>query len=130
MFNPLHLRIMIITGRISKVLPLTSGTSAGGNEWRRQDFIFEFFENPSDRFPDKVLLSLLNDKIKEYAPNENEEVTIGIGHRVDEYNGKYYNKLYVYSFERASAQAVKEQPASIQDAPAVNKTEEQDDLPF
>ena len=115
---------MIITGRISKVLPLTSGTSAGGNEWHRQDFIFEFFENPSDRFPDKVLLSLLNDKIKEYAPNENEEVTIGIGHRVDEYNGKFYNKLYVYSFERRGAK--EEQPLPDESA----QEDKKDDLPF
>ena len=47
---------MEFEGRISKVLPVRSGTRQDGSEWKALPFVFEYFENPSDRYPDSVLL--------------------------------------------------------------------------
>ena len=41
---------MEFKGRIMKVLPVTSGTSQNGNEWKKQEFIFEYFEQQTDRY--------------------------------------------------------------------------------
>ena len=89
---------MQFQGRISKVLPIQTGTSQRG-EWSRQDFIFEFFENPTDRYADRVLLSVMNDRIKEYDLHEGDTVICGFSHTTREYQGRYFNDIRLYHFE-------------------------------
>ena len=91
---------MEFKGRIYKVLPEQSGTNREGKEWRRLDFIFEYFEQADDRYTDKVALSIMNERIKECDLHEGEEVTIGFGHTVREYQGKYYNDIRCYKIEK------------------------------
>lgn len=47
---------MEFEGRISKVLPTKGGTRQDGTEWKSLPFVFEYYENESDRYPDSVLL--------------------------------------------------------------------------
>jgi len=47
---------MEFEGRISMVLPTRTGKRQDGTEWKSLPFVFEYFENPSDRYPDRVLL--------------------------------------------------------------------------
>lgn len=91
---------MEFRGRIYKIFPVQSGTSARGNEWQKLDFIFEYFENPTDRYSDKVLLSIMNDRIDQYDLHENDEVVIGFGHSVREYQGRYFNDVRLYKLEK------------------------------
>lgn len=91
---------MEFVGRIQKVFPLQSGVSQNGNNWERLDFVFEYFENPSDRYSDKVLLDVMNDRIKELDLKEGDQVRIGFGHSVREYNGKVFNQLRAYKIEK------------------------------
>ena len=96
---------MEFKGRIYKVLPEQSGTNREGKEWRRLDFIFEYFERADDRYTDKVALSIMNERIKECDLHEGEEVTIGFGHTVREYQGRYYNDIRCYKIEKAILEA-------------------------
>lgn len=89
-----------------KVLDVQSGTSAAGKEWKKQEFVFEYFEHETDRYSDKVVLSLMGDNIEKYALVEGEAVTIGFSHNIDEYQGKYYNRLRMYHFARKEAKEV------------------------
>ena len=91
---------MEFKGRIMKVLPVTSGTSQNGNEWKKQEFVFEYFEQETDRYSDKVCLSIMNDRIAEYDLHENDEVLIGFGHSIREYQGRFYNELRLYKFQK------------------------------
>ena len=91
---------MEFKGRIMKVLPVTSGTSQNGNEWKKQEFVFEYFEQQTDRYSDKVCLSIMNDRIAEYDLHENDEVLIGFGHSIREYQGRFYNELRLYKFQK------------------------------
>lgn len=126
---------MEFTGRIMKVLPPRSGVSSRtGNEWKTQQFIFEYFENPSDRYSDKVVIETFDTNIMAQL-EENATVRIGFGHRYDEYNGNYYNRLTMYKFERLDhTNALK--PAPADEAPTngdpsvVVPQEKTDDLPF
>lgn len=93
---------MEFKGRIMKVLPVTSGTSQNGNEWKKQEFVFEYFEQQTDRYSDKVCLSIMNDRIAEYDPHENDEVIIGFGHSIREYQGRYFNELRLYKFQKVA----------------------------
>lgn len=47
---------MEFEGRIVRVLPVRSGTSQNGNEWKRLPFVFAYYENGEQRWEDKVLL--------------------------------------------------------------------------
>mgnify|MGYP002514834529 CR=1 FL=1 len=130
---------MTLKGRIYKVFPVQQGTSAAGNKWAKQDFIFEYFEHPTDRYTDKVLLSCMNDRIREYDIHEGDEVRIGFGHRVREYNGRYFNEVSMYHFEKVADKggnlpADGSLLAGVSNTPQ-NETkaesgEKKDDLPF
>ena len=129
---------MVFQGRIAQIMQIQSGTGENGKEWRRQEFVFEYFENPSDRWSDKVVLSLHNDNIEKYALQEGEEVIIGFGHSVSkEWKGRVFNELRMYKFERVSG--AKSAPQSTQSNSVGNNAPEattsaqaqnKDDLPF
>ena len=55
---------MEFTGRVKKILPLRSGVSQRtGNEWKSLPFIFEYFENSTDRFADTVMLETFDTNV-------------------------------------------------------------------
>lgn len=53
---------MEFEGRISRVLPVRSGTSQKG-EWKVLPFVFEYFESGNERWPDRVLLETMDTNI-------------------------------------------------------------------
>lgn len=129
---------MEFQGRIRKVLPLRSGTSQRtGNNWKCLPFVFEFFENETDRWPDSVVLETFDEKVIANL-QEGMEVRCGFGHRAKEYDGKTFNELRLYKIESVKgseqpAQQPQSQPASEQ--PAAQNQQQQaqeqpDDLPF
>ena len=133
---------MEFKGRIMKVLPIESGKSQNNNEWKKQYFIFEYFEQQTDRYSDKVCLSIMNDRIAEYDLHENDEVLIGFGHSIREYQGRYFNELRLYKFQTvaqqpepktAQGQERNPEPNSAQGTQAAPNTAQQGDadpLPF
>ena len=129
---------MEFTGRIYKVLDTASGKKQDGSEWKRQDFIFEYFENPNDRYSDKVVLSVMNDRIAEYDLHEGDEVRIGFGHSVREWQGRWFSEMRIYKFEKVSAKAAVSPQQTVQAQPvqttlemvAAPDTIKNDNLPF
>ena len=138
---------MEFIGKIAKFLPQRSGVSQRtGNEWKSQPFVFEYFENPSDRYPDSVVLETYDERVIPYL-REGMEIRCGFGHRVREYNGNTYNDLRLYKLEsvkrpaaNATGQAAQQQTAQqppiqpitqAQDTTAQQPGEgKSDDLPF
>jgi hypothetical protein len=126
---------MQFQGRIFRLYPIQSGTSANGNQWSRQDFVFEYFENQTDRYADRVLLSVMNERIKEYDLHEGDECIIGFAHTTREYQGRCFNDIRIYHFEKVKQ--VETQPA-MSTAPAsatptqtvVQQPAQAEDLPF
>ena len=53
---------MEFEGRISRVLPVRSGTSQRG-EWKALPFVFEYFETGDQRWPDRVMLETFDSNI-------------------------------------------------------------------
>jgi hypothetical protein len=135
---------MEFEGRILKVLPKQEGVSERtGNAWATQEFIFEYFEHPTDRYSDKVLLRTFDTNHMAQLV-EGANVRIGFGHSVREYtkDGKTstFNELRLYKFEVISKPAditTDPQPADSpqpqSDASQGNANQgggEEDDLPF
>lgn len=63
---------MEIRGRIIQVLPQASGVSKAGNNWRKQEYILETF----DQYPRKVLFSFFNNAIDQYPLQPGEDVIV------------------------------------------------------
>ena len=135
---------MEFKGRVSKILPVRSGTSARtGNEWKALPFVFEYFENPSDRYADSVLLETFDTKVIENI-KEGMEVRCGFGHKVRTYqkDGRdiTINELRLYKIECVSAanqpaqdantSAAGNQPIQPFPEPQNPSNRDEDDLPF
>ena len=124
---------------------MRQGTSARtGNEWYAQPFVFEYFENPTDRFADSVVLETFNTDIMPHL-KEGLEVICGFGHKaktVTKQDGTQVtiNEMRLYKFESvqhankaaqaanapAEAQQTAAQPIAVQTA----QNDANDDLPF
>ena len=151
---------MEFQGRIARLLPIRQGVSQRtGNEWKSLPFIFEYFENPSDRYADSVMLETFDTNVIDNL-KEGMEVRCGFGHRTREYTKDdktmIINDIRLYKIvgigkaqnqpaQQANSQAVGQQPATQQQAahtapfpPQVdsngntinNQGGETDDLPF
>jgi hypothetical protein len=117
---------MEVKGRIKKVLQVRSGVSQRtGNEWKALPFVVEFFENPTDRFPDSVVVETMDTNLMP-SIREGVDVKIGISHHVREYEGRMYNEVRMYRFELIGSQ----QPAdNVQDAGVNNSPQPQQNAP-
>ena len=126
-----------------KVLPKQEGVSERtGNAWAHQSFVFEYFEDPNQRYSDKVLLQTFDTNVMAQL-EENAQVRIGFGHGIRDYirDGKtsYFNEPRMYKFERLDANQADPQPAPQTEHPAAapfppaqpqQSDEKKDDLPF
>jgi hypothetical protein len=129
---------MEFQGRIAKVLPVRSGVSQRtGNEWKSLPFIFEYFENPSDRYADSVMLETFDEKVINNL-KEGMEVRCGFGHKTREYtkDGKtmIINDIRLYKIEsvhkeQAAGHAEGQQQGATP-APQQQGGGDDDDLPF
>ena len=136
---------MEFQGRILKVFPKQEGVSERtGNPWATQEFVFEYFEHPTDRYMDKVLLRTFDEKIMAQL-KEGVEVKIGFGHTVRDFtkDGKTstFNEVRLYKFEPLlkPADGTEEpeptnSPSERENAPTGNENNPNpsngDDLPF
>lgn len=135
---------MEFEGRISRVLPVRSGTSQKG-EWKVLPIVFEYFETEDQRWPDRVLLETMDTNImaqigaylkkgadgKAVVENGNcvllyeLKCRVGFSHGVREYDkqdGKkgLSNNIRCYKFEIAGQQG--QQPAAHQAPPQTQPT--------
>ena len=131
---------MEFQGRVKKLLPVRSGVSQRtGNEWKSLPFIFEYHENPTDRYADTVLLETFDTNVIENL-KEGMEIRCGFGHRTREYEGKVYNELRLYKIESvrganqapqaANDAAAEQSPSPQNNAPQAPQNDANDDLPF
>lgn len=112
---------MEFKGRIERILPRRKGVRNDGTEWQSQEFVFEYYEHETDWYSNKVMLSVMNDRIAEYDLHEGEEVIIGFGHNVRDWKGKLFNEFRIYKFEKIKDVAVEQQ----QTEPTINHPEAQ-----
>tara|TARA_R100001443_G_scaffold1076_2_gene4219 strand:+ start:103 stop:417 length:315 start_codon:yes stop_codon:yes gene_type:complete len=91
---------MEVIGKLIKKLPLESGTSKAGKEWKKQIVIIETIEE----FNNTVAVSAFGDE-KIAQMNKLEEgmkVSILCNVYSREYNGKYYHNIDGYHFVNKS----------------------------
>lgn len=88
---------MILKGRVVKLLPITTGVSQStGNHWSKQEFLFGYYESPSDLYERTIKLDVMNERIQQLQLSEGDEVTARIMINCREYpqgSGKYFNDV-------------------------------------
>lgn len=106
---------MELTGRIIAVLPAQSGVSARtGNNWMSQDYVIEV----PGQFPRKCLFRIFGeDRIKQFAIQQGEDLTVQFDIDAHEFNGRWFNDIRAYNVIRVQVQ--QQQPAV--GSPVVNQ---------
>ena len=133
---------MEFKGRIAKLLPIRQGVSQRtGNEWKSLPFIFEYFENPSDRYADSVMLETFDEKVINNL-KEGMEVRCGFGHKaktITKQDGTQttINEMRLYKIESVrkehsavNTDGVGAQQQGATPAPQQQGGGDEDDLPF
>ena len=124
---------MQFSGQIKKLLPSRQGVSQRtGNQWKAQPFIFEYFENPSDRYADSVLLETFDTKVIDNL-KEGMEVRCGFGHKTREFTKQdgttaVISDLRLYKIE--SVRKVQNQTAQQANVQAVAQQQTPHAAPF
>lgn len=123
----------IISGKIIAVLPVKSGTSAKGTEWKAQTAVIE----TQEKFPKRIALDILNDDITKFNVHVEDFVDVKIDIDAREYNGKWFNSIKCWSLYHnmsgtggASGMQAQPQQAATQPQPVSQPTQTDGSLPF
>ena len=131
---------MELQGRIVRVLGETSGTNQQGNPWRKLEYLFGFYENPSDLYERTIVLSFMNDRIetnKGYNVGDVVKVRVAMTCReIPQGSGRYFNDIRngdLMMVQKATPATGGQQPApqpAPQQQPQQQEGGKADDLPF
>jgi len=124
-----------VKGTIKQILPIESGTSKAGKDWKKQHFILD----TGDQYNPNLCFSLFGDDkiqiISKFEPGQEVEVYFNLSSR--EYNGKWFHNVDAWKVEALSQeQANQSSPPPPSEEPAeplysnFKDEEEADDLPF
>ena len=130
---------MEVVGKIILKLPLQSGVSQAGNNWKKQEYVLE----TEDSYPKKVHFDFFGDKADQFPLNVGDRVRLSFDIESREYNGRWYTSIRGWKAEAVAATAAAEGPqqgpavaaaapagAPVPPPPAFNIPEASDDLPF
>lgn len=96
---------MQITGTITKVLPVRTGTTKKGSTWKAQQYVIE----ANDEAKSAVLLEVFGEKeIDDYAITEGETLTVTFIPKVIEFNDKVFGKNNVTAVTRPQPEQTEE----------------------
>ena len=115
-----------IKGKVIKLLPETSGTSAAGKAWIKQDFVIE----TADEYSKKVCFTAFGEKIVQVAKTltVGQEVEVSFNAESREYQEKYFTQLNCWKISK-NPNGVTNAPTE-QFTPIVATEEVGDGLPF
>lgn len=80
---------MKVTGIITNIYPVASGTSKNGNEWRRQNFIVNY-DNSNPEYSKSIAFYVMNDNIEKFNLQQGSTYELDLDFSAREYNGRLY----------------------------------------
>ena len=118
-----------VTGKITKILDLQTGTTQAGSEWKKQSFILE----TTEQYNNVYCFELFGEEKVENFLKFNKvgnEVKVDFNVNTNEWKGKYFTTLSAWKVFKADVVSAEEK-AQTGFEPATNFNEEEhDDLPF
>jgi len=117
---------MEIHGKIEKLLPIESGVSKAGKEWKKQGVLI----NTGNDFNPTVMVNAFGEKhihsLSKFEEGDTIDVSCNVYSR--EFNGKYYTSIDGYWFANKNAQIHPEN--QLKDDVVKIASPVEDDLPF
>lgn len=108
---------LVVTGRAIMALPMRSGVSQRGTEWKSREYIIQ----TEERYPRKVLFNVFGEeKINEFAIHSGDLVEAHLEIECREFNGKYFNNVSAWKVVHVDPNAVQPQQQQAQPAPPTN----------
>ena len=89
---------MRFTGKITKVMPVQTGTSEKGNEWKKQTIVV-VDDDRNVAYPDEIVLDIWNDHIPELPLAVGQHVEVFFSIRTRSYNEKLFNDFNVFKIK-------------------------------
>ena len=80
---------MTFKGIITAAMPVASGTSKSGKEWKRASYILQY-DGSNPQYPKSVLFDVMGDKIEQLNIKQGVEYEVEIDFTCREYNGRTY----------------------------------------
>lgn len=127
---------MNFKGIITAAMPIASGTSKSGKEWKRASYILQY-DNSNEQYPKSVLFDVMGDKIEQLNIKQGVEYEVEIDFTTREYNGRTYMSASAWKAtptqqpQQAPAQQGWEQMYQQPQAQQTQSAHTQDDgLPF
>lgn len=96
-----NIRQMEIKGKIIQKMPLQTGISQQGNEWKKQEYVLETL----GEYPRKVKFDFFGEKVDNYPLEIGEVVTISYDIESREYNGRWYTDIRAYNAAKEDQQS-------------------------
>lgn len=124
---------MNFKGIITAAMPVASGTSKNGKEWRRASYILQY-DNSNEQYPKSVLFDVMGDKIEQLNIKQGVEYEVEVDFAVREYQGRNY--MSASCWKATPTQQAPAQPAQqpvyrqTQTQPQAPKDDMGDPLPF
>jgi len=106
---------MEIQGRIIQVMPLASGVSKAGNNWKKQEYLLE----TKDQFPRKVLFYFFNNAVDQYPLQVGDDIILSFDLESRSFIGRdgverWSTDVRAYKAEKVADQAAGFAPAAPQ----------------
>jgi len=99
---------MKITGTITSIGAVASGTSKSGKAWRRVDVVMEYEHG---QYPKAIVFSVMNDNIEKFALQAGGEYEVEVDFTVREYNGRNYMSANAWKATPINAAQSQQAPA-------------------
>lgn len=127
---------MNFKGIITAAMPVASGTSKSGKEWKRASYILQY-DGFNTQYPKSVLFDVMGEKIEQLNIKQGAEYEVEIDFTTREYNGRTYMSASCWKAtptpqpQQAPAQQGWEQMyQQPQTQPQTQTTPQDSDLPF
>ena len=119
---------MELTGKIIAVLNAKQGKSqSSGKEWMTQDYVVE----THDQYPRRMVFNVFGeDKIKQFAINPGDEVTVSFDINAREYQGRWYNDIRAWKVDHVAVAGDGGAQTAFEPVVADLQPSQKDDLPF
>lgn len=115
-----------VSGQITKILPIDSGVSNAGKEWKKINFVL----NTGAEYSPEVCFQIFGDeKVEKFLQYNNEGDSVDVLFNVSsrEFKGKYYHNLDAW---RVSAMEVSNGAQQSQEPADMTPEDESEPLPF
>lgn len=102
---------MQFKGTITKAMPIATGTSKAGKEWKRATYVLTY-DNSNEQYPKSLLFDVMGDKIEQLNIQQGKEYEIEVDFSTREYNERTYMSASAWRATEVITQQATQTPTS------------------